>query len=254
MAQPKSGDLPPVLDLEVNGGLSQSRLVEWTQAWLDEVLARTGASGLVYASPSFWKNSLGDTAAFAGGGHRLWIAHWTSNSSPLVPASNWGGLGWSFWQWTDCTKVPGIAHCSDGDRANGPSVLPFALPAFVKGLPAPTGPPTVVGAALESVRPAVAQETQSGRLVLLCLASWATPGAGHLWLGRKSKGLVFLVALPAMFAIGIGLHGRNGSVERCRRDAVQRDLKDVAYASRFFVIVEIIRCQRVRISPCLLSR
>ena len=44
--------------------------------------------------------------------------------------------------------------------------------------------------------------------MLLCLPSWATPGAGHLWLGRKSKGLVFLVALPAMFAIGIGLHGR----------------------------------------------
>ena len=58
------------------------------------------------------------------------------------------------------------------------------------------------------MRAAAAQETQSGRLVLLCLASWATPGAGHLWLGRKSKGLVFLVALPAMFAIGIGLHGR----------------------------------------------
>jgi hypothetical protein len=58
------------------------------------------------------------------------------------------------------------------------------------------------------VRAAAAQETQSGWLVLLCLASWAIPGAGHLWLGRRSKGLVFLVALPAMFALGIGLHGR----------------------------------------------
>jgi len=44
--------------------------------------------------------------------------------------------------------------------------------------------------------------------VLLCLASWAIPGAGHLWLGRRSKGLIFLVALPVMFAIGLGLHGR----------------------------------------------
>jgi hypothetical protein len=58
------------------------------------------------------------------------------------------------------------------------------------------------------VRAAAAQDTQSGWLVLLCLASWVIPGAGHLWLGRKSKGLVFLIALPAMFAIGIGLHGR----------------------------------------------
>ena len=58
------------------------------------------------------------------------------------------------------------------------------------------------------MRATAAERTQSGWLVLLCLASWAIPGAGHLWLGRRSKGLVFLTALPAMFAIGIGLHGR----------------------------------------------
>jgi hypothetical protein len=58
------------------------------------------------------------------------------------------------------------------------------------------------------VRATGAEETQSGGLVLLCLASWAIPGAGHLWLGRRSKGLVFLVALPLMFAIGLGIHGR----------------------------------------------
>jgi len=43
--------------------------------------------------------------------------------------------------------------------------------------------------------------------VLLCLAAWAIPGAGHLWLGRR-KGLVFLVALPLMFAIGLAIQGR----------------------------------------------
>lgn len=44
--------------------------------------------------------------------------------------------------------------------------------------------------------------------MLLCLASWAIPGLGHLWLGRRSKGLIFLIALPLMFAIGLGLKGR----------------------------------------------
>jgi hypothetical protein len=53
-----------------------------------------------------------------------------------------------------------------------------------------------------------AEETQSGTLFLLCLASWAIPGAGHLWLGRRSKGLIFLVALPLMFAIGVAIRGR----------------------------------------------
>ena len=54
----------------------------------------------------------------------------------------------------------------------------------------------------------VKEETRSGGLVLLCLASWAIPGAGHLWLGRRGKGLVFLVALPLMYAIGLAIRGR----------------------------------------------
>jgi hypothetical protein len=58
------------------------------------------------------------------------------------------------------------------------------------------------------VRATAVEETQSGGLVLLCLASWAVPGAGHLWLGRRSKGLIFLIALPLMFAIGLAIRGR----------------------------------------------
>ena len=57
------------------------------------------------------------------------------------------------------------------------------------------------------MRATAAEETRSGGLVLLCLASWALPGVGHLWLGRR-KGLVFLIALPLMFAIGLGTKGR----------------------------------------------
>lgn len=58
------------------------------------------------------------------------------------------------------------------------------------------------------MRATAAEQAQSGGLVLLCLASWAIPGAGHLWLGRRAKGLVFLTALPVMFAIGLAIHGR----------------------------------------------
>jgi hypothetical protein len=57
------------------------------------------------------------------------------------------------------------------------------------------------------VRATAVEETRSGGLVLLCLASWAVPGAGHLWLGRR-KGLVFLIAVPLMFAIGLAIKGR----------------------------------------------
>jgi hypothetical protein len=58
------------------------------------------------------------------------------------------------------------------------------------------------------VRADAAEQSQSGGLVLLCLASWAIPGAGHLWLGRRQKGFIFLVALPLMFALGLAIHGR----------------------------------------------
>jgi len=58
------------------------------------------------------------------------------------------------------------------------------------------------------VRATTVDQTQTGSLFLLCLASWAIPGAGHLWLGRRSKGLIFLIALPLMFAIGVAIRGR----------------------------------------------
>jgi hypothetical protein len=58
------------------------------------------------------------------------------------------------------------------------------------------------------VRASAADEIQTGGLVLLCLAAWAVPGAGHLYLGRRTKGLAFLIALPLMFAIGLAISGQ----------------------------------------------
>jgi hypothetical protein len=43
---------------------------------------------------------------------------------------------------------------------------------------------------------------------LICALAWAVPGGGHLWLGRRQKGLVFLITLPLMFAFGLWLEGR----------------------------------------------
>jgi hypothetical protein len=47
----------------------------------------------------------------------------------------------------------------------------------------------------------------SGRALAAMALAWAMPGAGHLWLGRRQKGLVFLFALPLMFGIGLWLEG-----------------------------------------------
>ena len=58
------------------------------------------------------------------------------------------------------------------------------------------------------MRATAAEQAQPGSLVLICLAGWALPGAAHFWLGRRRKGLFFLVVLPLMFALGILLQGR----------------------------------------------
>ena len=58
------------------------------------------------------------------------------------------------------------------------------------------------------MRAKTVEDTQAGSLVLLCLAAWAIPGVGHLWQGRRAKGLLFLIVLPLMFAIGLGIHGQ----------------------------------------------
>ena len=52
------------------------------------------------------------------------------------------------------------------------------------------------------------RSVEKGTLVFLCLLAWLVPGAGHLWLRRTRKGLVFLVVLPLMFATGLWLEGR----------------------------------------------
>jgi hypothetical protein len=44
--------------------------------------------------------------------------------------------------------------------------------------------------------------------MLMCAAAWAVPGAGHLLLGRRAKGVIFLLALTLMFGCGLWLEGR----------------------------------------------
>lgn len=145
IAQPQPGELPPVLDLEKTGNLSKQRLLGWTLAWLDQIYARTGVEPLVYTSPLFWKDKLGDSTAAAAGGTGLWVAHWTSKSKPTVPAQNWDGISWKFWQWTNCVSVPGIKNCSDGDRMNGTKLASVTIDPYPLGVPLLSSPPTVVG-------------------------------------------------------------------------------------------------------------
>jgi lysozyme len=64
------------------------------------------------------KAALGDNLRYdALDNTSLWIAQYTSASSPTWPKQQW--KTWSLWQWTDCETVPGISAPVDGNRWNG---------------------------------------------------------------------------------------------------------------------------------------
>jgi GH25 family lysozyme M1 (1,4-beta-N-acetylmuramidase) len=122
------GNILPVLDLEVTGGLSASDLKDWTNTYLDRIQFRLGVKAIIYSSPSFWENSLGNTTSFAANGYRvLWIAHYDV-TAPRVPANNWNGYGWTFWQWTPCGTVPGINGCVDRNYYQGTNLSSVLIP------------------------------------------------------------------------------------------------------------------------------
>ena len=110
------GMIIPTLDLERTGGRGPTGLTNWTKAWVQRVEERLGVKPMIYMSPSFWRTNLNDTTWFADNGYDvLWIAHW-GVQTPLPPAANWGGKGWTFWQYTSSGSVPGIVGRVDLNR------------------------------------------------------------------------------------------------------------------------------------------
>lgn len=71
--------------------------------------------------------------------------------------------------------------------------------------------------------------------MIVLLASWAVPGAGHLWHGLRWKGLVFLIALPAMFAFGLALQGRLFPFELAQPLVALAALADLGIGLPYFV-------------------
>ena len=142
VAQPQPVDLRPVLDVEQTNGLTVKELTLWVRTWVSTVAGRVHARPIIYTSPYFWQTRLGDTAAISADAD-LWVAHWTTAAQPWVPASDWGGLSWSFWQFSNCRHIAGISGCVDGDRMLGTSFIPF----LVGRLPEAAAAPSLTGIA-----------------------------------------------------------------------------------------------------------
>jgi lysozyme len=105
------GELPPVIDVEVDGGKRPDQIAKRVSQWLARVHSRLGIEPIVYTGPAFWRDSVGG----ADVGHPLWLAHYTTDC-PLVPAP-W--TQWTFWQHTDRGRVPGIYGPVDLDLFRG---------------------------------------------------------------------------------------------------------------------------------------
>ena len=180
VAQIEAGDVLPVLDIEEHGGLTVPQLTDWVRTWLARVFTRTGVRAMIYASPHFWRTYLGDTTWFADHGYPLWIAHW-GVQSPNVPAANWGGHGWTFWQWTSTGSVSGISTNVDRDRFNGAGLLRGKI-ASLTVTPAAGG--VITGARIACGGAAIACNRLANPDTVLTLAATPDPGASFLrWTG-----------------------------------------------------------------------
>ena len=84
--------------------MTPAELEAWARAWLNRVTNRLGVRPMVYGSIYMFQTLLGNTTWFADHGFPLWLARWGALPSPL-PANDWQGQGWTFWQWSSTGNV-----------------------------------------------------------------------------------------------------------------------------------------------------
>lgn len=105
--------LPPVLDLEVDEGLSPQELHDWTRTFLTELENKTGRRPMVYTYRYFWLEQMGNTGEFAD--YPLWLAAY-QNKAP-APVGGWDTV--DIWQRSESGRVAGINTPVDLNLFNG---------------------------------------------------------------------------------------------------------------------------------------
>lgn len=106
------GELPPAIDVEVNGGRTREQVAAAIRTWVARVRTRLGVEPIVYTSPDLWRDLTGNADLSS---QPLWIAHYTSEC-PRVPPE-WSE--WKFWQHSKTGTVPGIHGPVDLDVLAG---------------------------------------------------------------------------------------------------------------------------------------
>lgn len=106
-----SGDLPPVLDVELTYGVSPKKIRAEVKEWLDAVEKASGIKPIIYTNIDFYTKIL--TSEFDD--YPLWIAHYYQPGKPRIDRD------WLFWQHSEEGRVNGIRSKVDFNVFNGDS-------------------------------------------------------------------------------------------------------------------------------------
>ncbi|MGZ6826631.1 MAG: GH25 family lysozyme, partial [Mycobacteriales bacterium] len=184
-----AGTFPPVLDLEVTGGLAPAQLVTWAQTFVEAVRSATGRTPIVYSYPYFWRTAMAASPAF--GRYPLWLASYSSTAPAVLP----GWSAYSMWQYTSSASVPGIAGAADMSRWTGTAAAFSALAdgthATTWTVTAPAAPHAVTGTAGIARATVGWQPSDDGGQVPASFTVTAAPGGASVTVpGSASSAVV----------------------------------------------------------------
>lgn len=109
----EEGDLPPMLDVEDDGGLTGPQIANRVTQWMDRVEPVVGVTPLIYTGFYFWRDQVGGADLSR---HPLWIANYGA-TCPLVPQA-W--TKWTLHQYSSTATIPGITENTvDVNKFNG---------------------------------------------------------------------------------------------------------------------------------------
>jgi hypothetical protein len=81
------------------------------------------------------------------------------------------------------------------------------------------------------------QETAASvPVVATCIAAWLLPGMGHLMLRRRWRGVLFMLVVTIMFALGILMDGELFRLERAQPLTFLAGLAEMGVGLLFFVV------------------
>jgi lysozyme len=99
--------LAPVIDIEVTDKVPDAKLVEDLNIYIKYLEQKTSRKPIIYSYLSFWNTHFHEKFS----DYPMWIADYNPYlENPELPA---GEFDWSFWQFTQKGKVPGINGAVD---------------------------------------------------------------------------------------------------------------------------------------------